>query len=256
MWVLYKALFGNAKTSYWVQRHAGGELEGMRRPVMYHPGFGRKRRKKSLNRRQKWGVFLLFCSALLFYLGINIGQNLIPVMTEMAINEANELVTRAMNEAIHEKLVDGSFRYDELIGLERDINGNISALTTDMTKINTLQASITNEVLWQVGQLTETSMHIPLGNILGGSVLSGRGPNIPFRVLTLGNPSATFSNEFSTAGINQTKHQIMLDLSIDVHILVPGNQSVEIISTQMLVAETIIVGEVPNMLGNFGIVAQ
>ena len=227
----------------------------MKRPI-YHPGFGGRRRKTPLNKRQKWGVFLLLSSLVLLLITINLGQNIIPVMREMAINEANELVTRAMNQAIYDKLQGGSFRYDNLIGLERDNNGNISALTTDMTQINTLQASISNEVLAQVGALSETTMRIPIGNIVGGSFFSGRGPGIPFRVVTLGNPSATFSNEFSTAGINQTKHQIMLDLSIDVHILVPGSQTLEVISTQMLVAETVIVGEVPNMFGNFGVVAQ
>jgi len=70
-------------------------------------------------------------------------------------------------------------------------------------------------------------------------------------VVTLGNPSATFSNEFLTAGINQTKHQIMLEISIQVNILVPGHATQETISTQMLVAETVIVGDVPNTFGQF-----
>ncbi|MCL2564179.1 MAG: sporulation protein YunB, partial [Oscillospiraceae bacterium] len=81
---------------------------------------------------------------------------------------------------------------------------------------------------------------------------SGRGPGIRFRVVTLGNPSATFTNEFSTAGINQTKHQIMLELTVQVNILVPGRTTRETITTQMLVAETVIVGDVPNVFGQFG----
>jgi len=227
----------------------------MRRAI-YHPGFGGRRRKTALTKQQKWGIFLILLSTVLTIVTINISRNLIPIMTEMAVNEANELVTTAMNQAIHDKLMDGSLTYDTLIRLERDVSGNITALTTDMTQINTLQASITNEVLAQVGELSETTMRIPLGNLLGGSLFSGRGPGIPFRVVTLGNPSANFSNEFSTAGINQTKHQIMLDLSIYIHILVPGSQSTETITTQILVAETVIVGDVPNMFGNFGVVAQ
>jgi len=94
-------------------------------------------------------------------------------------------------------------------------------------------------------------MQIPLGNIIGGSLLSGRGPGIGFRVVTLGNPSATFSNQFVTAGINQTKHQIMLEIEIHVNILVPGHATRETITTQMLVAETVIVGEVPGTFGQF-----
>jgi len=174
-----------------------------------------------------------------------------PVMAEMAINEANELVTMAVNNAIYTRLVDGSLAYSELVHLEKDASGNITALTTDVAQINTLQALITNEVLTQVGALGETRMRIPLGNLFGGSLLSGRGPGIRFRVVTLGTPSATFSNEFVTAGINQTKHQIMLDISIQVNILIPGYTRQETITTQMLVAETIIVGDVPGMFGQF-----
>jgi len=172
-------------------------------------------------------------------------------MMEMAITEANEFVTMAVNNAIHARLLDGSLAYTELIHLEKDASGHITALTTDMVQVNTLQTMITNEVLAQVSQLEETRMRIPLGNLFGGSLLSGRGPGIRFRVVTLGMPSATFSNEFITAGINQTKHQIMLDFSIQISILVPGHEGQETITTQMLVAETIIVGDVPNAFGQF-----
>ena len=205
----------------------------------------------TLSKRQKRGIVLLGISLILLIFALGVNRNLVPVMTEMAVNEANELVTSAVNNAITARLLDGSLSYGELIHLEKDSSGNITALTTDMAQINALQAMITNEVLAYVGDLGETRMRIPLGNILGGSLLSGRGPGIGFRVVTLGNPSATFSNEFLTAGINQTKHQIMLEISIQVNILVPGHATQETISTQVLVAETVIVGDVPNTFGQF-----
>ena len=205
----------------------------------------------TLSARQKRGIILLGVSLILLIFALGVSRNLVPVMTEMAVNEANELVTTAVNNAITTRLLDGSLSYTELIHLEKDSSGNITALTTDMAQINALQATITNEVLQYVGALGETRMRIPLGNILGGSLLSGRGPGIGFRVVTLGNPSAAFSNEFLTAGINQTKHQIMLEISIQVNILVPGHATQETISTQMLVAETVIVGDVPNTFGQF-----
>jgi len=194
---------------------------------------------------------LIGLSTLLLLFTIGISRNVVPVMTEMALNRANELVTVAINDAIQARLLDGSLAYRELVQLERDATGNITALTTDMSQINTLQAKITNDVIAEVSALSVTQMRVPLGNIIGGSLLSGRGPGVGFRVVTLGNPSATFTNEFSTAGINQTKHQIMLDIEIQVNILVPGHTTVETISTQMLVAETVIVGDVPGAFGQF-----
>jgi len=209
-------------------------------------------RSKPLSRRQKRGLVLIGVSALLLFFGISVGRNVVPVMTEMAINQTNELITTVINDAIYARLLDGSLAYQELIQLERDLSGTITALTTDMSRINTMQALITNEVIEQIRDLSITEMRIPLGNIIGGSLLSGRGPRIGFRVVTLGNPTATFFNEFSTAGINQTKHQIMLDIAVPVNILVPGHATTETISVQMLVAETVIVGDVPGVFGQFG----
>jgi len=208
--------------------------------------------RQTLTRRQRRGLILIVVSVFLLLLLLNFSRNLIPVMTEMAINESYELVTTAINEAINELLLSGSIAYNELILLERDAFGNITALTTDMARINTLQATITNEIIARISDLDATNMRVPLGNLIGGPLLSGRGPGIGFRVGTLGNPSATFSNEFSSAGINQTKHQIMLELSIHINILVPGHATRETITTQMLVAETVIVGEVPGVFGQFG----
>ena len=208
--------------------------------------------RQKLSKRQKRGLILIGISTVLLILTLGFSRNLVPVMTEMAINESYELVTAAVNEAINERLLDGTISYRELIILERDAAGNITALTTDMAQINMLQATITNEVIARISELDTTTMRVPIGNIIGGSWLSGRGPGIRFRVVTLGNPSATFTNEFSTAGINQTKHQIMLELTVQVNILVPGRTTRETITTQMLVAETVIVGDVPNVFGQFG----
>ena len=222
------------------------------RRVSYRPAPFSSVRGKKLSRRQKRGLVLIGISVLLIFFAISVSRNVVPVMTEMAINQTNELITTAVNDAIYARLLDGSLAYQELIQLERDMGGNITALTTDMSRINTLQALITNVVIEQISDLSITEMQVPLGNIVGGSLLSGRGPGIGFRVVTLGNPTATFSNEFSTAGINQTKHQIMLDISVQVNILVPGHTTTETITVQMLVAETVIVGDVPGVFGQFG----
>jgi len=208
--------------------------------------------RKQLTRRQKRGLVFIGFGLVLLVLGLGLSRNLVPVMTEMAIHQSYELVTAAVNEAIHERLLDGTLSYSELVILQRDLAGNITALTTDMAQINTLQAAITNEVIARISEIDATTMRVPLGNIVGGAVLSGRGPGVRFRVVTLGNPSATFTNEFSTAGINQTKHQIMLEIAIQVNILIPGHATQETITTQMLIAETIIVGDVPHVFGQFG----
>ena len=214
-----------------------------------------RRLRRGITRQQRRGIVLIGLSLILLIFTLGISRNLVPMMTEVAIHEAYELVTTAINDAIAALLLDGSMSYASLIHLEKDASGSITALTTDMARINMLQATITNDVIARIGDLDGTSMRIPLGNILGSSILSGRGPGIGFRVVMLGNPSATFSNEFVSAGINQTMHQIMLEIAIQVNVLVPGHVSQETITMQMLIAETVIVGDVPGMFGQFHVSA-
>ena len=117
------------------------------RRVFYRPPLVRVVPGGHLSQRQKRGLLLIGLSAVLLVLLLSVSRNLVPVMTEMAINESYELVTTVVNEAINERLLDGSLSYRELVILERDASGNITALTTDMAQINILQATITNEVV-------------------------------------------------------------------------------------------------------------
>lgn len=213
----------------------------------------RRGRGIRLSRRQRAGLALLAIGMASLLLFLNFSRNLEPVMTEMAVQQAYALVTRAINASVDEKLQDGSLSYHRLITLERDETGNITALTTDVATVNSLQTSITGGVLDRIGALGRSDLSIPLGNILGGNLLSGRGPGVRFRVVSLGNPTAEFINAFSEAGINQTKHQIMLEIAVAVNIMVPGNTTRETIRMRVLVAETIIVGDVPAVYGQFRI---
>lgn len=211
-----------------------------RRPVLvstYH---------MRLTRKQRNIIKLIVFVIIAFILVISVTSNIQPIVTEMARTKARDIVTLAVNEAVNEKMSDGSLDYEELVTLEKDESGNITALTSNMAKINILQAEIISEVIGRVSEMGTADLKIPFGNIIGGNLLSGRGPGVPIRIISLSTSSASFTSEFISAGINQTKHQIILEIRVDVNILVPGNTTGTEISTDVLVAETIIVGSVPD----------
>jgi len=199
-----------------------------------------------LTNKQKLGIWLIAFAVILIIVGAIFSTNMRSVITQMAVAKAYDIVTVAINEAINEKLNDGTLSYGQLITLEKDENGSITALVTDMASVNRLQAEIVTEVISRVSEMGSTDLSIPLGNIIGGNLLSGRGPGIPIRIISLTNSSAEFSNEFISAGINQTRHQILLEITVYVNILVPGYTTTTEVTTQVIVAETIIVGDVPN----------
>ncbi len=89
------------------------------------------------------------------------------------------------------------------------------------------------------------TVRIPAGNLTGISLLMGRGPKIPVEIITLTSSSIGFQNSIVTAGINQTKHQITLQVNVDIDVLVPWGSKSTHVSTDVLIADTVIVGQVP-----------
>lgn len=169
----------------------------------------------------------------------------------MALSDATDLVTKTVSDIVEEKMRDPALEYSSFITLERDGEGGVAAIVTDMTQVNTLASELLNSVVLASEQ-GELDLEIPLGNLMGSGFLLGRGPNVPVKVTMLTSSGTRFRNELTEAGINQTKHQLLLELIVDIDVLLPW----EIMSTQIvlevLVAETIIVGHVPDTYVSFG----
>ena len=115
-----------------------------------------------------------------------------------------------------------------------------------MSEVNRLKTDILNLINDDILALSTEDLGIPLGSLLLPEFLSGRGPEIPIEIMSIRNSDASFSSDFSEAGINQTLQQLNMHVSVDITILVLGKTESFTISSQVVVAETIIVGDVPN----------
>ena len=142
----------------------------------------------------------------------------------MAASDAGDLITAAVNEIVLQTMSDPTLDYDYFVDFERDNDGRVAAIITNMARVNTLSARLLNAVV-EASNLGELNLEIPLGNLLGAGVLLGRGPDVPVRVTMLTSSRAGFHNELVSAGINQTKHQVMLELFVDVDVLLPVSAS-------------------------------
>lgn len=169
-----------------------------------------------------------------------------PIMTEMARVEVDRLASRVINQAINDKISEEGVTYGDLVYFEKDIYGKITALKTDIISVNRLKADITAEVLRSIEKADTSGIAIPIGNLINGDLFGGRGPRIPLKIVPLGTVSATFTNQFSAAGINQSRHQIMMDVAVDISVLLPGYDIGTRVATQVSIAETVIVGAVPD----------
>ena len=121
----------------------------------------------------------------------------------------------------------------------------MAALQSNMAEASRLQTAICDDILQRLSEVSTVKLAIPLGTLTGSTLLAGRGPSIHVKMQSVGSTTATFRNVFTAAGINQTKHQILLDVDVYVSILLPTFSTYTKVSNEIAVAETVIVGTVP-----------
>ena len=157
-------------------------------------------------------------------------------------NSTSDLI----NDAIDKQIEIGNIQYDRIVYFEKDLNGRITALKTNMSEVNRLKTSILNIINDEILALDTDDLGIPIGSLFLPEVMSGRGPSIPVHIISIRNSDASFHSHFTEAGINQTLQQLTMDVLVDVSILVLGRTESFTVSSQVVVAETIIVGQVPD----------
>lgn len=172
------------------------------------------------------------------------------LVTELAVSDAKDMVIATVNTIVKSIMLDDEFSADALVMLEKDEGGNVTAVTTNVVAVNILAA----EVLEKAVSLTEESVitvGIPLGNLTGSALLLNRGPDIQVNVIMLSSSQGGYRSELTGAGINQTRHRILLDLDMELTLLMPWRSIDTTVSTEVLVSETVIVGDVPDSYMNW-----
>lgn len=164
----------------------------------------------------------------------------------LAKTQVSNATSDLINDAIDQQIEDGNIQYDRMVYFEKDLDGRITALKTNMSEVNRLKTDIINLINDDILALSTSDLGIPLGSLFLPEFLSGRGPNIPVEIMAIRNSDAYFSSEFTEAGINQTLQQLNMHVNVDVTILVLGKTEIFTIGSQVVVAETIIVGDVPD----------
>ena len=208
------------------------------------PGFFYYRRRMD---RQALARLLLFVGmTLVLATAVYATAQLRPLLESMATTRVSNTVNRIVFEAVNEAIESGEITYDQLISFEKDNDGRITAVHSNMAACNRLQVEILDIILARIDQVSARELSIPVGSLTGSALLAGRGPRIKVRMESVGSSSARFENEFSSAGINQTNHRIVLHIDVSVAILLPGFTTATEVSNAVTVAETVIVGTVPD----------
>jgi len=200
-----------------------------------------------MRRRKKWKGKILACLILAMLTGIFglLRSRLWPVVMDLAQTQVTNTTSDLINDAISEQIAQGNIQYDRIVFFEKDLNGRITALKTNMSEVNRLKTDILNLINDEILAQDTEHLGVALGSLILPEFLSGKGPDIPVRLLSIRNSDAQFRSFFSEAGINQTLQQLTMDVAVDVTILVLGQTRSFTVSSQVVVAETVIVGDVP-----------
>ena len=167
------------------------------------------------------------------------------VISDLAKTSVMNTTSDLTNDAIARQIATGNIAYDRIVFFEKDLEGRITALKTNMSEVNRLKTDILNIINDEILALDSSDLGIPIGSLFLPELFSGKGPAIPVHILSIRNSDANFVSSFSQAGINQTLHRLNMEVSIDVAVLVLGETSSHTMSSEVVVAETIIVGQVP-----------
>lgn len=182
---------------------------------------------------------------LLLVAALVVENNLSQMMLDMAYARAYSLAVETINQSVWD-VMQGGVAYDELIITHVDAAGKVTMLNANTVRMNELATKVALMAEAELGLAENQQIEIPVGAALGIRFLAGAGPRIPIQIVPVGAVTTQFATEFEAAGINQTRHKISMILSTTVRLVIPsGSKRVDVVST-VPIAETIIVGEVPD----------
>ena len=183
--------------------------------------------------------------ALLAIHGVEAGLG--PAARTLALAQLRSTVTAMIQATVDQTLAGEGVAYSDLVTLRTDDTGAITAMTASAPRMNALRAQILDDLIPQAAALDSGTLGVPLGDLTGLTLLSGRGPRVPVRVLSVVSADAQFRSVFTEAGINQTRHQILLDVQVSLTVLIAGETVEAAVSSSIPAAETVLVGQVPQV---------
>ncbi len=195
----------------------------------------------------------IFCLVMVisFYL---VDFKMRPGLRHLAEVKSRLIATRAINEVIKSKITPG-IQYRNLMAIQLNNEGKVALLHPNTGEINRISAEVTLAIQNRLQDLPKEIIKIPIGQISGSRMLAGFGPDIPVRVYPVGFVESSINDNFDSAGINQVRHRINVNVKAIVKIVIPlVNQEIQVDTTIPLV-ETIIMGEVPDVyVGRGGVI--
>ena len=170
------------------------------------------------------------------------------VRTEMSELTARNKAASAILNGVEETIKNARIYYSDIVEIVRDENGDVKSLITDTARLNTVSNAVNRNVDKRISDIESCPVKIPITSLTGEGILSGLGPCVTFYVTVTGTASTSFENVFDSAGVNQTRHQIMLKVTVKTYVILGRSVNKYTVTTDLCIAENIIVGITPDAI--------
>lgn len=185
-------------------------------------------------------VFLIL--ALVYYFAV-----VCPAVVALSQEKIRSIATQTISEVVGEVLSSGGYSYDDLVEISYSSENKVSQISTNSTQVNLLVREVTAKVQERFDQLDNTQVAVKLGSFTGIPFLFGYGPNVTLNLVPVGTVQTTFETKFLSAGINQTLHSLYFDVNAILGLILPGSTQNFDTNLQVLICESVIVGEIPSI---------
>ena len=200
--------------------------------------------KKLNSKKGKRMLKIIIIFIIAFTVAKLILDSILPVFDKLCEEKAMSIATIISNNKATEVMAEHS--YDELFTIEKDNNGNITMIKSNVIPINEIISDVAVRIQEELEKREDDIIQIPLGSITGFKLLAGKGPNIKIKIIPSGNVKTDLRSEFVAQGINQTLHKIYLQVDCQVTIVTPYDEISKEISNQVLLIENVIIGNIPS----------
>lgn len=179
-----------------------------------------------------------------FFRGVS--RRLEPALETAAVIRAQNAISLAVSTEVDESLNAEGMTYGDFVAVEKDSGGRVASLSLQTLQGSRFKREVISRLVERFEQMGTEELSVPAGNLTGVLLLSAAGPDIRVRVRSVGQVTAEYQNEFTSAGVNQTRHSVYLDVSVTLYLLIPGKIVPVSSNERVCVAETVIVGQVPD----------
>lgn len=194
-------------------------------------------------------AFIITFSLIVFMMFIVVERNISPTLLAIAEARARLIATEAINKAVKNKIAK-NISYKDMITIHKNMNGEVTLIQVNAMEVNRIESETALYVAESLREISMGGISIPLGQVTGSQILANLGPKIKVSLVPVGTVEVDISESFEEAGINQTRHKVFLDITTWVKIVVPMVSSDVQVATNIPIAETIIVGDVPDVILN------